>query len=305
MSIHSLTTFVDYPIVFGGLMGSVSYYSFNDKRKNGLGNCSIALDTSPLIVNCAGKLTSAKPFTTHNVEGRLDYYLMHILQGELSVRIGEKDITAKAGETIVFPPKYSYYYKYSGSGEALSYLWVHFTGSAAGQYLEDLGLKELPAIRSSKGKSLAELNFGRMFELYSSDDELRAYALSALLLETIVELARSWREGEKEKTLSRSLTYINSRYTEGIRVEELARLENLSASRYHVVFKERMGMPPSEYIIELRLRHACGLLSSTDMSVAQIAALVGYDDQRFFCRIFKKKIGASPSEYRKANGREG
>ena len=280
-------------------MRSVSYYSFNDKRKNGLGNCSISLDSSPLIVNCAGRLVSSKAFITNNTEGRLDYYLMYILSGELVVRLPKGEICAKSGDSIIFPPSFNYYYKHLADKEPLSYLWVHFTGSAAGQYLYDLGLYELPAIRHSKSDALAELHFERMFQIYSEDDPLRAHALSAVLLETLVELARSWKSNNNEKSLSRSLAYINNRYTEKIKLCDLAALESLSPSRYHVVFKEKMGMPPSEYIIELRLRHASGLLSSTDMSVGEIASLVGYDDQRFFCRIFKKKLGMSPSEYRK------
>ena len=280
-------------------MRSVSYYSFNDKRKNGLGNCSISLDSSPLIVNCAGRLVSSKAFITNNTEGRLDYYLMYIVSGRLTVRLDGGDICATSGDFIIFPPNYKYFYKYTEEDEPLSYLWVHFTGSAAEQYLCDLGLDELPALRHSKSDALAELHFERMFEIYSTDDSLRAHALSAVLLETLVELARSWKSNNNEKSLSRSLAYINNRYTEKIRLCDLAALESLSPSRYHVVFKEKMGMPPSEYIIELRLRHASGLLSSTDMPIGEISSLVGYDDQRFFCRIFKKKLGVSPSEYRK------
>ena len=137
-----------------------------------------------------------------------------------------------------------------------------------------------------------------MFELYSSDDALRQTALAAILLETLVELARSWKEDEKQTSLSRSLAYINSRYTERIKVEELAKLENLSPSRYQVVFKEKTGVPPLEYVLGLRLRHACGLLASTDMPIYRIAELAGYDDQRFFCRLFKRKLGITPTEYR-------
>ena len=280
-------------------MRSVSYYSFNDKRKNGLGNCSIALDSSPLIVNCAGRLVSQKPFTTHNTEGRLDYYLMHIVTGKLTVRLDGEDICASSGDSIIFPPTYKYFYRYTAEGEPLSYLWVHFTGSAAEQYLSELGINTLPTLCHSGKDSLVKLYFERMFEHYSSDGKLRELALSALLLEALVEIARLSGTNEKEKSLSRSLAYINSRYTENIKVSELAGIEGLSPSRYHVVFKEHMGMPPSEYIIEQRLRHACGLIASTDMPIGQIASLVGYDDQRFFCRIFKKKLGVSPSEYRK------
>ena len=279
-------------------MKNISYYSFDDKRQNALGNCSIALDSAPLVVNCAGNFNSSAPFTTYNSEGRLDYYLLYVVSGTLEVRLPEKAITAKRGDTVVFPPDYKYFYKYRADAEPLSYLWVHFTGSAAEQYLRELGLEVLPAVRTSKSESLAQLNFQRIFEVYSTDSPFRAHALSAILLETLVDLARSWQEKKQEKTLSRSLAYINRNYAESLSVSELARMENLSPSRYHVLFKQCAGMPPSEYIIELRLRHAAELLASTDMSVGQISALVGYDDQHFFSRIFKKHFGRSPSQFR-------
>ena len=71
------------------------------------------------------------------------------------------------------------------------------------------------------------------------------------------------------------------------------------ASRYHVLFKETVGMSPRAYITMLRMRHACDLLNNTNLTVKQIGALVGYEDSHFFCKTFKSKIGVSPSLYRK------
>jgi transcriptional regulator GlxA family with amidase domain len=78
-------------------------------------------------------------------------------------------------------------------------------------------------------------------------------------------------------------------------------MESLSNSRYITVFKENMGMSPSEYIINLRINVACDLLRNHDMSVKEVAASVGYDNAHFFSKIFKKKTGTTPKKYKEGN----
>jgi len=54
-----------------------------------------------------------------------------------------------------------------------------------------------------------------------------------------------------------------------------------------------------DYFIRLRLHRACQLLDTTELSIAQIAARVGYDDSFYFSRHFKAVHGMTPSQYRK------
>ena len=65
--------------------------------------------------------------------------------------------------------------------------------------------------------------------------------------------------------------------------------------------KKHTGKSPNEYIIELRLQFAKNLLDNTNMSIKQISERVGYSDQYFFSRIFKKYLGISPQSYRNKN----
>lgn len=280
-------------------MKTVSYYSFKDNSPSGLNCCSQESVESPLIVNCAGKFCSEYPFTTDNSCGRLDYYLMHITSGKLSVRLPEGTVIVSTGDTVIFPPKYKYFYSYAAQGESLSYLWVHFTGSAAGLYLEQTGFSPLPAVFPSSDDPRAQINFKAMFDIFANDDSLRPHSLAASLLQILVCLSPYHSEKDRKKALTRSLRYINSSYTEDIRIPDLAAMENLSNSRYHTVFKDAVGISPSAYITSLRMRHACELLRTTDMSVKQIGALVGYRDPHFFSKTFKATLGVSPAEYRK------
>lgn len=60
-----------------------------------------------------------------------------------------------------------------------------------------------------------------------------------------------------------------------------------------------MGFTPMQYILSIRISSAQSLLETTEYNIAEIAAIVGYDDPLYFSRLFKKQIGVSPSEFRK------
>jgi AraC-like DNA-binding protein len=79
---------------------------------------------------------------------------------------------------------------------------------------------------------------------------------------------------------------------------KLAASVNLSPSRLHQLFKEETGMPPARYLRQLRMRRAKGLLETTHLSVKQVMAGVGVNDESHFVRDFKKTCGLTPARYR-------
>ncbi len=276
-------------------MRSRSYYSFSDMTLNGFNRCSVELRDVPLVVNCAGQFCSEYPFRTDNREGRLDYYIMYITSGELYVSLSGGEQRAGAGSVLVFPPNYRYQYSFLG-GE-ISYYWCHFTGSDAETMLRELGFSELPlCIRLAVDMGLSE-HFEEILSGFSESRALRRRS-SALELERLfLVLARYLERGEK-KPLSRSISYIHESYTREISIPELAKMENLSVSRYNAVFRQLMGSSPVKYISDLRMQNACEFLALTDLSIKQIGSSVGYPDPHFFSKQFKRYIGSSPKEYR-------
>jgi YesN/AraC family two-component response regulator len=141
-----------------------------------------------------------------------------------------------------------------------------------------------------------------LFDVFSKESPHKETALASSLLQILLSLSDAVTAGPKNvNPLSRSLQHIHASYTDDIQIPALATMENLSNSRYHVLFKETVGMSPRSYITMLRMRHACDLLNTTNLTVKQIGALVGYEDSHFFCKIFKSKIGVSPSLYRKSD----
>ncbi len=129
----------------------------------------------------------------------------------------------------------------------------------------------------------------------------RRKVLGFSMLDTIASVSR-WRETNPlvrdTQRLLPVLTYIHQNTGKRIRVEDLARRAHLSVARFHAVFREGTGLAPQQYILRMRMRKAQELLIRTDLSIGEIAASVGQHDALFFSRIFKKKCGLSPRQYR-------
>ena len=272
------------------------YHAFSDKP--GLNTCSIRSEELPLIVNCSGNLKTSKPFSTDNVGGREDYYLLYLVKGSMTVPMGERMAVISEGDALIFPPRFRYRYAYDGR-EPLEYFFVHFTGSYAERFLAECGLSPLPFLTHTRGGERIPQAFGNLFEHFGEPHPLQRQELACALERLILTIARSIGKDRAERSLERSLRMIHTAYDTDLRIPDLARLENLSHSRYVEVFRQMMGMPPATYLVRLRVRVACDLLENTDMSVKEIASAVGYGDAHFFSKLFKKYTGQTPIRYRK------
>lgn len=283
-------------------MHSRYYYAFDDSPfTRGIGACSRASDEQPLLVNCAGNIATALPFTTDNTAGREDYYLLYMAAGTMRLRLPDGEHTLTTGDTVLFPPHFPYHYVYEG-GTPLSYLWVHFTGSYAATLLSSLGFAPLPCLHGTGQNDRIVSVFRSIFAAFEEKSRLQKHELAVALEQLLVTVALSITPEAESRTLERSVRYIHAAYNTDIRIPDLARMENLSNSRYIALFGKQMGVPPSAYIIRLRMGAARDLLHGTDMSVKQIGALVGYDDAHFFSRVFKKHVGISPQAFRSGTG---
>ena len=278
------------------------YYAYNEYKGQTIKESNRESSDMPLILNCAGFFTSKHPFTTDNARGRLDYYLMYINSGELTMFSGKTPIEARAGDLIIYRAKSRYSYTYRG-GETLSYFWAHFTGGEVESRLKEYSLECFPSIHSTEAQNHIPHRFRTIFDAFPKQDALREHELSALLERLLITASRSIiKDGERNSTLTNALRYIGANYSSDIRISDLAATEHLSVSRFNYLFKEQMGMPPTKYILSLRMFSAKELLTSTDLPVKQIGIMCGYDDPHFFSKTFKSFCGVSPAEYRKGFG---
>ena len=94
------------------------------------------------------------------------------------------------------------------------------------------------------------------------------------------------------------IVYINEHYAEKISVKQLATVAFVSERECFRLFQECLHMTPIEYIVNYRLQNACRMLAGTQESVTKIAQSCGLGSSSYFGKIFREKLGCTPSQYR-------
>ena len=149
--------------------------------------------------------------------------------------------------------------------------------------------QQLDTLSSIKDGFYAFMQFLTILYELSKCDGARTLATSSYAK---VEVASDSRRVLKVKN------YINQNYRNEIRLAEVASLAGMSSSAFSRFFKLHTGRNLSDYIIELRLGYASRMLVDSTHSIAEIGYSCGFNNLSNFNRIFKKKKGCSPSEFR-------
>lgn len=126
-------------------------------------------------------------------------------------------------------------------------------------------------------------------------------ALRKWFLEKITEACR--RVADQRTQNASDLTenarrYIEEHYGRDISLDDISAQAGVSPYYFSKLFKKRTGQTFVEYLTEVRMGKARELLRETDYSMKEISTEVGYGDQNYFSRAFRKYVGVSPSEYR-------
>ena len=141
---------------------------------------------------------------------------------------------------------------------------------------------------------------GRLFELAnelisSTVLKSRAFKSTSMLAEFFHVLLKSRRRPESR--ISTAVEHIDRHYSEETNVDGLAALCYISKPHLFRLFKSELGMSPIEYRNHLRMERAKVLLSDGELSVGEIAAMLGFENGYYFSRMFKEHTGMSPSKY--------
>lgn len=99
--------------------------------------------------------------------------------------------------------------------------------------------------------------------------------------------------------VNRIFNFVHTHSSENISISQLSSMINLSDSAFCKFFKRTSGKTFSDYLNDVRIGHACKLLSETERSVSEIAYSVGFESLTYFNRVFLRKKGKSPKRFRR------
>lgn len=180
--------------------------------------------------------------------------------------------------------------------------WIGFNGDYANRLQQKGFFKpEHPFFNIGYDESLICL-FDNVIELIRNEPIGYQQTISAYALEILSKL-NSINPSHKEMTYIQTVTrkaksLIVERMSENIDMAELASSLGVSYSWFRWAFKHYTGFSPHKYLLELRIEKAKFLLKNSSESIKTISNLLGFESPYYFSRLFKKKTGVNPRQWR-------
>ena len=250
------------------------------------------------INSCNIQRSRGKAHTVIRGKGRVDYHVLYVAEGECRCMYEGEEYVIKKGGFIIYPPQVKQRYSFM-EGMSVTTMWLHFTGVGVEELLCELGL--CGGVFSSMAPAEVEHYFRKMINAHSLN--MPKYRVSARgylmnLLSALSVDGAGYNSATYSGAVAVMVEYINLNWQKSLSVAELAELVNLSDSRAAHLFRKTVGVSIHRYVGGIKIANSKELLSNTDMSVAEISSMVGYDDPLYFSRVFKAATGMSPREYR-------
>ncbi len=150
-------------------------------------------------------------------------------------------------------------------------------------------------------KNFTSSIFDNAFAILSAEDDIKLIKeFAQKFLMECTQAVASVKKAEENPIIKKVCTYVDENLASDISLETAADFAGVSSFYLSKLFKEEKGETFINFISDKRLEKSRQLLEQTELSIKEITAEVGYNDQNYFSRIFKSKYGLSPKEYRKA-----
>jgi AraC-like DNA-binding protein len=234
------------------------------------------------------------------------FELIYLLEGAMRIRIRGRLHRAGVGDLIIYHPGEDHRETYlSGRWSAVV---LRFEKPHLGRGVRFPSRSATPPVVHLPWHE----RFRKLFEQMMLDSRVRdswtgamsgAYLVqfAVLLHRALRSIGRGAPEGpadDRSARIAGAMEMIHDGLGCGLSVRDLARHSAMSESGFSHTFKDVAGIPPRRYAIQARIARARELLETTELSVKEIAAQLGYDDAHYFSRVFRKVAGRSPTALR-------
>lgn len=246
-----------------------------------------------------------------------DRELTFALSGHMMYEVNGEKIRLDEGSGIFIAP-HQMHYGYSADGTDCSFLCVVFNTDILSQnkalrekYITPIEQEEQPPfIALPSSDKAGKTFFSLVKELYS----IRSRSEPGCELDELAVLHHLWAElyrslqnrlprplsgGSSVLSFKRMLDYLYKNYAKRITLEDIAEAGNVGRSTCCAMFTKYAGRPPVDYLDSYRIEAGMHLLSTTSMSITDVAFACGFTSSSYFSEEFKKSKGCTPGEYRK------
>lgn len=237
------------------------------------------------------------------------YELYYLIKGEREYFIEDRFFMVTGGDLVLVPQKALH--RTAGEG-GLRFL-VYFTDAFLQKFFTESTLTPLlnglPFVFRGDSQESDRILFmlNALLVEYTKAAREQAPQNEALLSGYLYQILFTMAHGNNnyvphnyaDDRITQIIQYINENYNHINDIEQIA--EHFFISKYHLCryFRKNLGIPLMTYLNTIKIREACAMIKSGCTNMTQVAMLSGFNSSSYFCKVFKKEKGVSPTEYRK------
>lgn len=257
-----------------------------------------------LFITDIGYFPNALDHYRRRPSGCPEFILIYCIEGKGMIQIEGKPHEITPNSFFIIGSSKPHIY-YSNRTTPWTIYWVHFTGKSAENIHErflQLNNGKPVSIPYQQNK-VAEFEY--ILDIYKLGFTDHVFEYSSMLLHKLLGsfIYYSLKSNSKIDTHNDDLVnkiteYLNECIYESIKIEDIEKKFNRSASTLFTLFKNKTGYSLIHFFNLIKIQRACELMNLTPMSIKEISYKLDFQDPLYFSRVFKKYMGTSPSAYR-------
>lgn len=226
------------------------------------------------------------------------FLIMYISKGSCDITTDGHNYHADTGQFVFLDCYIPHCY---GSQNAWEAAWLHFDGTLAREYFQEITSHYGYVLSPDNPKALSH-SMDKICNYFRESKPIVEPSISTHITNILNGFLVPATENKKSMiythTIADSISYINEHFHEPISLDSLAEKANMSLFHFTRIFAKETGVTPHQYLISTRISAAKFMLKSSETSIKDIAFSTGFNSESSFCSTFKKWEGMTPSQYR-------
>jgi AraC-like DNA-binding protein len=239
-------------------------------------------------------------------EGRIlsEYQIVYVSSGKGVLEVQDAEpILIEAGTIfLLFPNVWHRYRPLVETG--WEEFWVGFSGHYA-EYLmrQDCFNPKNPVLKVGFDNEILHI-FIRLIDISKQESRVFSQMASCFVIQLLglvnaAALMMDKTKSRQEQIIQAIRFKIHENWNENIDFEQIAAENNITYDFFRKAFKGVMGVPPGQYLLNIKIEKAAQLLRETNLTISEIATKTGFENEFYFSRMFKNKMNCTASSYRK------
>lgn len=251
----------------------------------------------PFWVEQGGEYQCKPNYATGDFHWTQSTQIFYHLTGQAVFETATRSAPVTLGDILIIPADQRFSYR----GEGLRFHWL----SLSGQWPAILGDAHAPHHLSLGQDSEIEAKLIEIREvliLQKPGYPLKAVGIFYEMLARFEEVSRTTTSSSSlyPDVVRNAINYLSETYDQPFNAAQTAAAVNISQSHLRALFDKWLGESPRQFHTRYRIDQAKRLLREQRLQISEVAPLVGFDDARYFSRVFKRLTGVSPSDYVKS-----